>query len=140
MATNAALISAQDELLRLTGSTGNPFETVTTAGNGTGAYFGADRTIRFYLLIAGAVTGTTPTLTVKFQDSADGSSYTDNGYTFAAQSTTMAAATGSLADLPSVAVMTTPGRPYLRIVKSTGGTSPSFGSVAVLHSPPSGGW
>jgi hypothetical protein len=81
------------------------------------------------------VTGTSPTMTIKFQDSADNSTYTDIGMAFPQQVTTMATATGALADLPTVAVKTKPGRPYLRIVKTIGGTSPSFGSVAVLHGP-----
>lgn len=133
----ANLLPPQDELLRLTGSTGNAFETVTTTANGTGAYYGPDRTVQFWLIVAGAVAGTTPTLDVKFQDSADGSSYTDMGVSFPQQTTTMNAATGSLSDFPSVAVKTKSTRPYLRVVKTAGGTTPSFGSVAVLHGPAS---
>lgn len=129
-------ISNQDELLRLTGSTGNPFETVTTTGNGTGAYYGADRTVQQHLVIAGTVSGTSPTLVVKFQDSADGTTYADMGVAFPSQSTTMSAATGSLSAFPTVALKTQPGRPYVRVVKTVGGASASFGSVAVLHSPP----
>jgi hypothetical protein len=134
---NQIFISPQDELLRLTGSTGNPYETMTTttATAGTGAYYGALRSVRQYLVIAGASGGTTPTLDVKFQDSADGSSYTDMGVAFPQQVTTMSVATGSLADFPSVVVSPRAGRPYLRIVRTLGGTTPSFASVAVLHSP-----
>jgi hypothetical protein len=123
----------QDELLRLSGSTGNAFETITTTANGTGAYYGPDRTVSFWLIIAGAVTGTSPTLDIKLQDSADGSSYTDLGVAFPQQTTSMASAVGNLADFPRVTVTTKPGRGYLRIVKTAGGTSPSFSSVAVLH-------
>jgi hypothetical protein len=133
---NAVFIPPQDELLRLTGSTGTPLETVTTTANGTGAYYGADRTSIQYLVIAGAVAGTGPTLVVKFQDSADGSTYTDMGIAFPQQATTMSVATGSLSDFPSVSVKMAAGRPYLRVVKTTGGTSPSFTGVAVLHSAP----
>lgn len=125
--------SAQDELLRLTGSTNNVFETVTTTANGTGAYYGANRTFTFQLVVAGTVGGTTPTLDVKFQDSADGSSYTDIGVAFPQQTTTMATATGSIsAAFPTASVRTKDGRPYLRVVKTTGGTSPSFASVGVF--------
>lgn len=134
-----SLISNQDELLRLTGSTGNPFETITTTANGTGAYYGPSRTVRLDLVIAGVVGGTTPTLAVKVQDSADGSSYTDMSpaMAFPQQTTTMATASGALATaFPSLTVTTKADRPYLRVVKTVGGTSPSFGSVAVLHSPP----
>jgi hypothetical protein len=131
-----SLISAQDELLRLTGSTGNPVATLTTTTTNTGAYFGADRDITFYLMVGGAVTGTSPTLDVKFQDSADGSSYTDLGVAFPQQVTTVGTVVGNLGDFPAVSVRTKPGRPYLKVVETLGGTSPNFGSVAVLHSPP----
>lgn len=134
----ANLLPPQDELLRLTGSTGNALETVTTTANGTGAYYGPDRTVQFWLMIAGSVSGTSPTLDIKFQDSADGSSYTDMGVSFPQQNTTMNAATGSLADFPTLALKTKPTRPYLRVVKTVGGTTPSFGSVAVLHGPAQG--
>jgi len=130
------LLPPQDELLRLTGSTGTPYELVTTTGNGTGAYYGPDRTAQFWLVIAGAVSGTGPTLDVKFQDSADGTTYTDMGVAFPQRTTSMAAATGSLADFPTLALKTKPTRPYLRVVKTVAGTTPSFGSVAVLHGPP----
>lgn len=126
----------QDELLRLTGSTGNPYQTITTTFTGTGAYFGADRTIPFWLVIAGTVTGTSPTQDVKFQDSADGSSYTDRGVAFPQQTTSMASAVGNLSDFPMVSVTTRSGRPYLRVICTSGGTSPSFGSLAVLHGSP----
>jgi uncharacterized membrane protein (UPF0182 family) len=89
--------SAQDELLRLTGSTNTIFETIVTTANGTGA------------------------------------SYTDIGVAFPQQTTTMAVATGSLAtQFPVVSVRTKPARPYLRVVKTTTGTSPSFASVGVF--------
>jgi hypothetical protein len=131
-----SLISNQDELLRLTGSTGNPLETVTTTGNGTGANYGADRNVQFFLMAAGAVTGTSPTLDVKFQDSADGTTYTDLGVSFPQATTTVGTVIGNLGDFPTVMVHTKPGRPYLRVVKTVGGTTPSFGSMAVLHTPP----
>ncbi len=131
----AIALPPQDELLRLTGSTGNPFETITTTTSAGGAYYGADRTINFWLVAAGAVTGTSPTLDVKFQDSADGSSYTDIGVSFAQITTTMNTVVGNLSDFPQRSVTTRSGRPYLRAVRTAGGTTPSFASVAVLHGP-----
>lgn len=126
--------SAPDELLRLTGTAnGTWFESVTTTANGTGAYYGANRTFTFVMLIPGAVTGTTPTLDVKFQDSADGSTYTDIGVAFPQQTTTQAVATGSIsAAFPVASVRTKNGRPYLRLTKTVGGTAPVFASIAVL--------
>lgn len=123
----------QDELLRLTGTVGNAFETIATTANGTGRYYGSDQTFGFKLLISGTVSGTSPTLDVKFQDSADDVTYTDIGVAFAQQTTSMATATGSLAAFPTATVRTKAARPYLRVVKTVGGTSPSFGNVAVLH-------
>jgi hypothetical protein len=132
--------SAQDELLRLTGSTNNPLETVAASGNGTGAYFGSDRLFVFNLIIGGAVTGGSPTLDIKFQDSADGSTgWTDVGAAFPQQTASQAAAIGTLAALPTAAVRTRPGKPYLRIVKTVGGSTPSFGAVAVLLAADPGG-
>lgn len=129
------LLPPQDELLRLTGSTGNPFETVTTTANGTGAYYGPDRTVPFWLIVGGTVTGTSPTLDIKFQDSADGSSYTDMGVAFPQQTTTMGSAIGNLSDFPRAVIITKSTRPYVRVAKTVGGTSSSFASVAVLHGP-----
>ncbi len=131
----AIALPPQDELLRLTGSTNTPLSTITTTTTGTGAYFGADRTVNLYLVALGAVSGTSPTLTAKIQDSADGSSYTDMGVSWTAITTTMSTATGSLADFPMQSVRTRPGRPYLKSVLTLTGTSPSFGSVGILHGP-----
>jgi hypothetical protein len=55
---------------------------------------------------------------------------------FPQQTTSAAVATGALADFPSTILVTRTGRPYVRVVKTVGGTGPSFGSVAVLHGPP----
>jgi hypothetical protein len=128
--------SVQDELLRLTGTTGQPFENISANGNGSGVYFGADRLVEFRLLIAGAVTGTTPTLDIKIQDSADNSSFADIGAAFPQQTATEATVVGNLVAPPRLAVRTKVGRPYLRIVKTLGGTTPVFNSVAVLHDFP----
>ncbi len=63
-----------------------------------------------------AVSGTTPTLVVKFQDSADGTNYVD----VASGAFTSQNATGI-----NSLVLTNVG-PYLRAVQTVGGTSPSF--------------
>ena len=129
-------MAPQDELLRLTGVTGNPFEDVSTTNNGVGRYYGANKGFRARLVVAWAVTGTNPTLDVKFQDSADGVTYADMGYSFTQVTASNAVATLSLSAFPLLAVMTAAGRPWVRVVKTIGGTaSPTFGSVAVLHEP-----
>lgn len=128
--------SVQDELLRLSGSTNNPFETITTNGNGTPVYIGPDRMLACRLIIAGAVTGTGPTLDVALQICSDaaGTGAVEVAR-FPQQTASHATATGALAEPPTVPVRTTAAKPFLRIVKTVGGTTPSFGSVAVLHEP-----
>jgi hypothetical protein len=128
-----------DELLRLTGSTNTPAETITATGNGAGIYVGENRALLARLLIAGVVSGTSPTLDIKFQDSADGVTYADRGIAFPQQTASMATATGALANFPEVVVNTRPGKPYLRVVKTVGGTSPSFAGVSVNIQPLWGG-
>jgi hypothetical protein len=74
----------------------------------------------------GAVTGTTPTLDGKIQDSADNSSFADvTGYTFA-----QVTASNSLISLN---VDTRKVRRYIRYVGTIGGTTPSY-TMAVTAS------
>src|SRR5688572_24919221 len=114
--------SVQDELQRLTGSTNNPFETVTASGNGTPVYFGPDRAVQCRLVIAGAVTGTDETLDVKIQRCSDtAGTGAEDVAVFPQQTATHAAATGSLAEQPTAIARTTAAKPYLRVVKTIGG-------------------
>ena len=131
--------SAPDELLRLTGTAnGTHFSTLTTTTNGTGAYYGANRTFTFQQLV-NAVSGTSPTLVTKFQDSADGTTYTDIGVAFPQVTTTQVTATGSISTaFPTVALRTADGRPYLRVVNTLGGTSPSVSVAVLLVADPAG--
>jgi hypothetical protein len=64
-----------------------------------------------------AASGTTPTLDIKFQDSADGTNFVDVATGAFAQKT--ATDTGSSLVLSNVG-------PYLRAVQTVGGTTPSF--------------
>lgn len=127
---------APDELLRLTGSTNNPMETVTATGNGTAVYFGPNNVFDARMWVAGAVTGTSPTLDIKFQASADGStSWTDIGVAFPQVTATSATVVGNLAE-PAHAVVRMPAtKGYCRIVKTAGGTTPSFTGVMVIANP-----
>jgi hypothetical protein len=90
----------------------------TASANGTGVdvsgYVGNIKV----LLNIGTVTGTTPTLDVKIQDSADNSSWADvSGYTIAQKT-----AAGS----DSLSVDKRAVRKYIRAVATIGGTTPSF--------------
>lgn len=127
---------AYDELLRLSGSTNNALETVTTTHNNTGIYAGANRLFLAELRIA-SVTGTNPTLDVVIQQSATvGGSYATIG-TFAQKT----AATGSEASgdaATRIAVRTS--LPYVRCGFTIGGTSsPTFTGTSVLLTVPDGG-
>ena len=72
------------------------------------------------------VSGTSPTLDGKIQDSADDSSFADvTGYTYAQRTATGAPAT--------VRVDKRKVRRYIRYVGTIGGTSPSFALSVVAH-------
>jgi len=96
------------------------------AGTYTGSANGAIVDLQGYqgklkvVLNSGSGGGTNPTLDVKIQDSADGSSFTDvSGLTFTQ--------VGSSASIQSLAVDTRAVRRYIRAVLTISGTSPSFG-------------
>lgn len=131
----------QDELLRLTGSAGNPYEDVTATGAGTGKIYHAGVGVRLRAVVAGTVSGTNPTLDVKLQDSADGVTYADMGIAFDQLTASQSTAVGNLSAFPVRSIVMAEGRPYLRCFKTIGGTaSPTFGSFALLHEPTRGGW
>ncbi len=135
--TTIVAFAPQDELLRLTGTPGNAFEDVSATGNGTAKYYGSNKTVQLIPVVAGTVTGTNPTLDVKLQDSADGVTFADYGLAFPQITASNAAATLSLAAFTRRVIVTQDGRPWLRVVKTIGGTaSPTFRSFAVLHEMP----
>jgi len=97
---------------------------ILTTANGTGVDardFVGELAI---LLSAINVAGTTPTLAVKVQDSADNSSFTDiAGAVF----TTVTDAGTKAATLEKITLNVDSARRYLRVVKTVGGTStPEF--------------
>jgi len=91
--------------------------TVTTNGAGFDAtqHLGLGKAI----LDAGAGGGTTPTLDVKLQDSADNASFADIAGAAFAQVTTVAS-------LQSIAVNLDSARAFIRAVATIGGTTPTF--------------
>ncbi len=97
-------------------------QTVTANTNSSGLNVGEGAELRVQLEVAGTVSGTSPTLDVKLQDSADGSSWADTGLAFA-----QITATGARQQREWKARK---GRGYLRLHGTIGGTgSPSFGGV-----------
>lgn len=104
-------------------------QTITANANGTGIDVrGFDRGT--FLVSVGTLTGTAPTVDVKLQDSADNSAFADvAGATFA--QITGANSPGVFvgeADLTKL-------RRYVRLVFTTGGTSPGapVSATAILH-------
>src|SRR6266511_3353692 len=123
---------AYDDTLRLTGTSGNPVETVTTSAAGTSVYVGANRLCHADLRIANTSSGTSPALTITIQ----GSTAATTGFAaivaFPQQTTAM---TGEPGTGPITVSFRTGSTPYIRIDKTVGGTSPSFSGVSVLLRP-----
>lgn len=77
-------------------------------------------------LTASVGTGTSPTLAVKLQDSADNSSFADvTGATFAQ-------VTDEAASVQTIGYQISENRRYVRVVSTLGGTSPSFYTSVTL--------
>lgn len=91
----------------------------TATGNGTGVDLQQYEGLVAIVLNSAAGTGTTPTLDVKIQDSADNSSFADVAGAAFAQVTNAASTQKITINAESV-------RRYIRIVRTIGGTTPSF--------------
>jgi len=101
--------------------------TYTADANGAGADLQGYQGVLKIVLDSGAGGGTTPTLDVKIQDSADNSTFADVlGKVFTQ-------VTGASASIQSLAIDTRAVRRYIRAVLVIAGTSPTFGlAVAVV--------
>jgi len=101
--------------------------TYTADANGAGADLQGYQGVLKIVLDSGAGGGTTPTLDVKIQDSADNSTFADVlGKVFTQ-------VTGASASIQSLAIDTRAVRRYIRAVLAITGTSPTFGlAVAVV--------
>lgn len=90
----------------------------TATANGTGVDIQGYREVLKIMLNVGTVTGTTPTLNVKIQDSEDNSTYADvTGLAFA-----QVTAAGNW----SIGVNTRAVRSHIRVVMTIAGSTPSF--------------
>ena len=105
-----------------------PMQSVTATGNGTGVdvqQFVGEISV---LLASKATAGTTPTLTVKLQDSADNSTFADiAGAVF----TQVTDAGSSAAVLHKITLNVGTVARYIRAVKTAGGTSPAFMTTCI---------
>ena len=101
--------------------------TYTADASGAGADLQGYQGVLKIVLDSGAGGGTTPTLDVKIQDSADNSTFADvSGKVFTQ-------VTGASASIQSLAIDTRAVRRYIRAVIAITGTSPTFGlAVAVV--------
>jgi len=92
----------------------------TSTVTGTGINLSGYQTAVVFAQDVGAVSGTSPTLNGKIQDSADNSTFADvSGYTFAEVTTST--------DNQQLSVDPRAVRQYVRYVGTIAGTSPSFG-------------
>ena len=100
--------------------------TYTADANGVGADLQGYQGVLKIVLDSGAGGGTTPTLDVKIQDSADNSTFADVlGKVFTQ-------VTGASASIQSLAIDTRAVRRYIRAVLTIAGTSPTFGLAVVV--------
>lgn len=132
---------AHDELLRLLGTTGNPEQTLTATGSGSARFVGKNRAFRAVLRIGGDVAGTTPSLTMRVQESPDGSGSWVTVATFAAQTDEQVgfvATTTPRYEVPGEdplfqTFQTT--KDYVRADYTISGTTPSFGDTSLELRP-----
>lgn len=136
---------AHDELLRLTGSSGDPEQDISATGSGTARFVGKGKSFIALLRVGGDVTGTSPTLDMRIQQSANGSSgwatiatftqVTDEQVGYVATTTPRYEVPG---EEPLSAGFTTT-QDYLRVDYTAGGTTPVFNDVSVelypTHAP-----
>lgn len=120
-------MSANDIKNELSITTLLPAADVTATGNGTGldvsGYVGSPAIV----FDSALGTGTTPTLDVKLQDSADNSTFADvSGKTF----TQVTGAAGNGQQIMTFDTRSV--RRYVRLVKTVTGTTPSFACAAAL--------
>lgn len=98
--------------------------TFTTTTNGAWVSTGQVNVKRIRLQVAGAVTGTTPTLDVAIQAADDGSGTNTVTLGRFSQSTAVVASPGKFIDVDGQ-------KPFMRAVLTITGTTPSFGGVTV---------
>ena len=99
--------------------------TYVASGNGAGIDLQGYQGVLKIVLDSGAGGGTTPTLDVKIQDSADNSSFTDVVNKAFAQ-------VGASASLQSLGIDTRGVKRYIRAALTITGTSPTFGLAVVV--------
>lgn len=98
----------------------------TSTTNGTGLDISTYEGLALVQLANGTTSGTSPTLDVKIQDSADNSTFADvSGYSFSQ-------VTAALTDPSTLKIDLRNVRQYIRAVATIGGTTPSFACAVTL--------
>lgn len=128
---------AYDELLKLLGTAGDPEADLSTTGSGVARFAGKNRSFNAFLRIGGDVTGTSPTLDMRIQESPDGTGSWVTIATFAQQIDEqvgyIATATPRYevpGEDPVVRGFTLT-KDYVRVDYTLGGTTPVFNDVSV---------
>lgn len=136
---------AHDELLRLLGTSGDPEQDITTTGDGTARFVGKGKTFLAVARVGGDIRGTSPTLTLTINQSANGTT------SFASIASIALSATEQVGYIsgstpryevpgsePLTATFTTT-QDYIRCSYTVGGTSPAFDDVSCelipVHAP-----
>ena len=98
----------------------------TSTTTGTGLDISTYEGLALVQLANGTTSGTSPTLDVKIQDSADNSTFADvSGYSFSQ-------VTAALTDPSTLKIDLRNVRQYIRAVATIGGTTPSFACAVTL--------
>ena len=130
-----------DELLRMLGTTGDPEQDLSTNGDGTARFAGKYKTYIGVARVGGDVTGTSPSLVLTVNESANGTSSFSNVATFAAITDEQVGHVASTApnyavpgDDPLLVSFTT-SKDYVRVSWTMTGTTPVFNDVSVELKP-----
>jgi hypothetical protein len=132
----------QDDLMVLSGTTGNPYQAISVVGtttiNNTGKNLGENRAFEAVLSAKGTGYSGTASVTFVIQDSADNTTFNTVAAMPALDATTGVASqstTGAVATLARRIFRTRTGRPYVRIHADVAGTTGGTLQVAVLLNP-----
>lgn len=123
----------QDELLRLTGSAGNPYEAVTATADGGGGYrnFGSGDRLVSFSQRANAASGSPSVVTTIVAASDSSGTGATTIATFAAITASQVVNTGSLAVPPRMSGFIPAGKPFLKALNTFSGSGSITMAVTV---------
>lgn len=131
--TDSLTNQMQDELLRLTGTTGQPYQAVTGTVTNPYVHYGAGPRMVSFTQLANAASGSPSVVTtVKAASDASGTGAVTIA-TFAAITATQVTATGAIAEPPRQLGRIPAGKPYLAVTFTFSGSGSI--TLALLHNP-----